>query len=62
MQEKIDVVVFGTNKHETLLLSIKNTLKSLQTIVDGYIETTSVAGLREHGIVIICNNSLAVLS
>lgn len=35
--------------------TIDNTLEALQKTVGGYIESTTVAQLRDHGIVIICN-------
>lgn len=49
------VVKAGTKLGNIQTLDIPNTLEALQKEVDGYIQTTTVAELREHNIQMIVN-------
>lgn len=53
--EKINVVYFGTQRGDFYTKEVDNTLETFQKLVGGYIETTSIVGLREKGIIIVCN-------
>lgn len=55
--DKIKVYFFGTAEGAKRVIEVDNTLDALQGLVGGYIETTSFAGLGEHGIIIVCNET-----
>lgn len=55
--DKIKVYVSGTDEGDTRVQEVNNKLETFQGLVVGYIETTSFAGLREHGIIIVCNET-----
>lgn len=55
MTKTIKVVRFGVNEGDVGIMEIDNTLKMFQELVEGYIETTSFDGLRQKGIIIVCN-------
>lgn len=54
---KIKVYFFGTAEGAKRVIEVDNTVDALQGLVGGYIETTSFAGLGEHGIIIVCNET-----
>ena len=52
---QIKIVYADTHEGHRNVVTIENTLEKCQEIVGGHIETVSFAGLREKGILIVCN-------